>query len=78
MNETEKDKVKRFINDPIASGAVYNLLLESFLKERKGQDVQVLAASRLSIDFFKEGWRELINFKTSEDKENKTRSQVGV
>lgn len=51
------------MNDKVMSTAVYNALLDSFLKEKPAQDVQVLAASRLAIDYLKQGFKDLEHFK---------------
>lgn len=51
------------MNDKVMTTAVYNALLDSFLKEKPNQDVQVLAASRLAIDYLKQGFKDLEHFK---------------
>lgn len=76
LNETQKEKVSRFLDDKMLSDTIYGIMLESFLKPRKG-DVQVLAASRLSIDFLQDAWKDLVRYKneTQEDS-NKTSNYV--
>lgn len=67
MDKTEIQKIQRFLSDKIMSGAVYEVLLDSFLKERANADVYVLAASRLSVDYLKQGWKELEKLKSAEE-----------
>lgn len=75
MNETEINKVQRFINDPLMSGVVYGVLRDAFLKKRGPRDVQVLAAERLAVDLLDEGWQELLKHKINNNEDggsNKT------
>lgn len=66
------------MGDPVMERAVYTVLLDSFLEERAGADVHVLAASRLAVDFLKQGWKELEKLKTKEDAASKPLKQVGL
>lgn len=63
MTDLEREKIRRFVNDAVASNAVFDLLLHSFLKESPSNDVHTLAASRLAIDYLKQGWKELEKLK---------------
>lgn len=63
MNSIEQEKLKRFANDLTMSDAVYKLLLDAFLKSKITQDVYILAASRLSVDFLNQAWKELMTYK---------------
>lgn len=58
MTKDQEVKIKRFMSDTQMSGAVYNVLLESFLKERT-KDVHIMAAAYLAVDFLRQAWREL-------------------
>lgn len=58
MNDTQKAKISRFLADKVMSEAVYDVLRESFLKD-KTRDIHVLAASRLALDLLRDGWKEL-------------------
>ena len=78
LDATQKEKVRRFMNDPGLSGAVFNVLLEAFLEERPGQDVQRLAASRLSIDYLKAAWKTLARYKNEVSVEPKEIKQIGL
>jgi hypothetical protein len=78
IDETQKAQIQRFLEDADTANAVKSVLLDSFLKERKGQDVYVLAASRLAIDLLNEGWRELEKLRRENEDTNKSTRQVGV
>lgn len=67
MNETGKDKLKRFTNDIIMSEAVYEVLLQSFLKPKKSADVHEKAASFIAIEMLQSAWKELERYKQSEN-----------
>lgn len=77
MNDLEKEKIKRFVNDPITSKAVYDFLLDSFLKERPG-DVYLLAASRLSVNCLRQAWKELNNFNNKEEGGEGVNKNIGL
>jgi protein involved in sex pheromone biosynthesis len=78
MNETEKNKIKRFLDDDVTQKAVYNTLLRTFLKPRDRGDVQMLAASRIAIDLLEEGWKELHKVSHQVNKEPREVKQVGL
>lgn len=59
MNERDLQEIKKFINDPVMSGAVYQLLYRFFLKKRKTEDVQMLATERLALFLFEDAWKEV-------------------
>lgn len=67
MDDFKRDKVKKFINDKAMSEAIYNVLLDSFLKDRPNKEVYILAASRLAIDFLHQAWKELEKFQENEN-----------
>jgi hypothetical protein len=69
LNQTQKEKVSRFLDDKMLSETIYGIMLESFLKTRKG-DVQVLAASRLSIDYLQDAWKDLLKYKNETQEES--------
>lgn len=78
MTPTDKEKIERFLNDTVMSDAVYNVLLDSFLKRSKFQDVNYLAAARIAIDLLEDGWSDLKKLKTEEKREPKKLVQVGI
>ena len=72
MDEAQKRQIQKFVNDKGMSRAVYLLLLDTFLRERPQADVYVLAASRLAIDYLKQGWKELEKYKFEEPSQGNT------
>ena len=69
MNEHEIQKIRNFLNDKAMSQAVYKALLDEFLSEKLVNDVQVLAASRLSINLLKTAFQRMERYKKDEKKE---------
>jgi len=78
MNDTQKAKLIRFLDDPVMSDTVYQVLRNSFLKSKGQRDVQVLAAERLAIDLLEGGWRELERYKSEDPQGSQTVAQVGM
>jgi hypothetical protein len=69
MNDTQKKKIARFMSDEVMSGAVLEVLRETYLKKSPDRDVQNLAAQRIAIELLNDGWRELKKFKTEQEHE---------
>jgi flagellin-specific chaperone FliS len=78
MNKDKQAKIKRFMNDLGMQRAVYEVVLESFLKPRKDADVHQLAAGRLAIDLLQEAWKELEKVKETSEPEATEPKQVGL
>lgn len=78
MNQTQKDKVIRFLDDSVMSDSVYELLLGSFLKDRGVRDVNVLAAERLAVDFLNRAWKDMSVVRGSVSEEEKNGNNPGV
>lgn len=78
INNQQKSKIKRFVDDADLSNAVYEVILNSFLKSKPNRDVYQLAASRLAIDLLDEAWRDLDGFKNELDEKLKVGVQVGM
>lgn len=78
MNDTQKEKIRRFLNDEIMSKTVYDVLLRSFLDSTLSSDVQVLAAQRIAIDLLQDAWKELQKHNIDIERDVKKRSQPGV
>lgn len=79
MNETAKQqKIARFLADKEMSGYVKDVLLGTFLKERKSTDVHVLAAERVAINLLQEGFRELDKFRHASQTKAAQSSQPGI
>ena len=76
MTPAQRDKVLQFINNPGMADAVYQLLLDTFLREHSA-DVQYLAASRLSVDFLKQGFARMRNLR-AEPNEQMDANNIGL
>ena len=77
MDESQTERVRRFLEDEMTSKAIYSIIMTEFEKKPKSLEVNYLAASRIAIDFLKEAWNELEKFRVKEQKETKIR-QVGL
>lgn len=77
MDKLQEEKIKQFLNDRVMADAVYQILLNSFLKDEK-QDVYLLAASRLSINYLKQAWKELQNYKDKKEEVSGINYNVGL
>lgn len=72
MDKTKQEKIKRFMADKVMSGAVMELLTESFLSPKGARDIHIIAAERIAIDLLKEGFRNMERISQIEDRsENK-------
>jgi len=78
MTPEQEAKIKQFANDRAMYHAVYGLMLNSFLKPRKGSDVYVLAASRLAIDFLNDSFKEIERLRSVDTKDTQKIGQVGL
>lgn len=78
MNDTQKQKLNRFLNDEVMSKSVYEVLLQSYLRPKERSDVNLLAASRLAIDLLQEGWKELAKYQVSDGDKSSSGLNVGL
>lgn len=78
MDELQIQKVNRFLSDEVMSDTVHSVLLETFLKPRKSDDVHVLAASRVAIDLLQEAWKELKKLRFDNEKTTQGGGNIGV
>lgn len=79
MDDVQQAKITKFISDKVMSEAVYEVLLNTFLKPIKGNvDLSILAAQRLAIDGIQEAWKELEKSKPESQKEGKNSSNLGM
>lgn len=78
MTQNEKERVGRFINDPVANDTVYKTILDEFMSEDT-KDVQVLAAAQLATLAFKKAWDKLEReVRQSRPESQKRTGQVGL
>lgn len=78
MTEGQRKKVGLFLQDEELTKILYDILLESFLRTPKSTDVQTLAAYRIAIDLFREGWRELQGFRLRNKEENFVQTNIAL
>ena len=79
MNDAEKSKIGRFIEDSVMSGAVKEILEAEITKPTKDRDVQNLAARFMAIEILRDAFNELLKFKTDEqNKSGSSGKQVGL
>ena len=63
LNETQKNKIARFINDPVMSETVRYVLEAELSRPSKDRDVNMLAAHFLAIEIISNAWKELSKYK---------------
>jgi hypothetical protein len=78
MDTTRKEKINRFLNDVVMQQAVYDVLLDAFLKPKDRSDIHMLAGSRIAIDLLQEAWKDLQKVKNETQSEKKELKQVGL
>ena len=72
------EKLKRFARDEAMSSAVYDVLLQAFLKRTSPAEVQLLAAQMLAVEKLKEAWKELERYKEDTEDDLRKVEQVGL
>jgi len=71
MNDTQKAKITRFLDDQVMSASVYEVLHKTFAGPiGKANDIHVLAAERLAISMLDMAWKELEKHRRSEHDAN--------
>lgn len=78
MDQTKQEKINRFLGDRVMSAAVYEVLLEAFLKKKQGADINVIAASMLAVYALDDAWKELAKYTTAPAAQKKELDQVGL
>ena len=69
MNPSELQKIKQFLRDKAMCDAVYKAIQDEFLSDKLSNDIQVLAASRLSISLLKTAFQRMERYKKDEKEE---------
>ncbi len=59
IDTNKREKIKRFLADKVMSDAVFEVLLDSYIKPRAKLEVTTLAAERIAINLLDEAWKEL-------------------
>lgn len=78
MNDLQEHKIKQFVSDEVASGAIYDLLLNFFIKPKPMAHVNEQAASFIAIGLLQDAWKELEKYKTTQDSPSPPLRQVGL
>lgn len=65
------------MTDTVMADAVYEVLLQTYLKKREG-DVHMKAAERVAIDLLNDAWRELDRYKKEMEREPKENHNPGI
>lgn len=78
MQQHKKEKLIRFLQDESMERAVYETLLDIFLRKNETGDVQVLASERIAITLLQEAWKELYKLKNEKKQEQREIKQVGL
>lgn len=67
----KQEKLKRFANDPVMREAVYEVLLNSFLKKGPNADVYEKASRFIAIGNLGDAWREIERLRVDGREDNK-------
>ena len=71
LQEIQKEKVRQFLNDKIMSDTIKQVFLSVFLSKeyiKINDDVHLLAASRLAVNFLLEGFKYLEEYRKVEQR----------
>lgn len=74
----DKHKIIQFLNDKQLRDSVYYAIQQEFLSEKVNQDTQILAASRMSIDFLRQAFKRLELYRDREDSPKEKEIQIGL
>ena len=58
--------------------AVYDVVLNNFLREKSQHEVYVAAAERIAVDCLKKAWRELESYKVDNKDEDRPNNNIGM
>lgn len=78
MDINQKEKIKKFLGDRVMAEAVYQVLLQSFMKKKTDADINVLASSMLAVYALEDGWKELGKFRNETTSTKKDLVQMGL
>lgn len=77
IDDHRKGKIKRFMADLSMKDAVYEVLLQSYLRQRDG-DVNLKAAQMTAVELLNDGWKELEKLSRQTEKEPTEKGNVGI
>ena len=78
LNDTQKSKVVRFLNDEAMIETVFSVIQDSFMKSRPNKEVHYLAAKSIALEFLEEARKDLEKHRNSTEEEKKEGVQVGL
>jgi len=76
MSQLNTERLRGFVSDPVTSDAVYELLLQAFMRKRGGS-VEEKAAQMIAIELLQEAWQEMERYKKNSNS-NSIPRQVGL
>lgn len=76
MDDSQVQKIREFLNNKPMADAVYKVLFDSFIN-KPSKDIYYLGASRLTVDFLKDGWDKLKSCSVIEEKST-PHGQIGL
>ena len=78
MDSLKQEKIQRFLSDRVMCEAVYDVLLQAFLKKRPDADINIIASSMLAVYSLDDAWKELGKFRSVGTTQKKELDQVGL
>lgn len=71
-------KLRQFSSDTLLQSAVYEVLSDTFLKKKSGEDVQMKAARFVAIELLQEAWPELTKYTLENKSGQEASGNVGL
>jgi len=78
MTDQAREKLKRFLADPVMSQVVYDELLRAFLEPKPQASTEEKAASFIAIERLQAGWKKLERESKADTPQAKPLEQVGL
>lgn len=78
MEELKHNKLISFANDQVMMEAVYEVVLNAYLKKKSGEDINLKGGRFIAIEELQEAWRELDGYKMGNKIEEKASGNIGL
>ena len=78
MEELKKQSLVSFANNPVMMGAVYDVLLNAYLKKKSGEDINLKGGRFIAIEALQEAWKELEGYRVDSKNEEKASGNIGL
>lgn len=78
MQELKKNKLISFANDQVMMDAVYEIVLNVYLKKKSNEDINLKGGRFLAIEELQEAWRELDGYRLDNKNEEKASGNIGL